>query len=455
MTSIFNLMVGSARNVSGVAQEQLNDVTPDAFSFDAAYNVSDVNVTDSHTITGIDTAITISWSNTGSETFAVTKNGSGATSGVTTWSASDVLAFTITKGATTGTGTVTFTNNSDSGATLDSFTYEIFITDVTPAAFTFDASYSVTDGDISDTHTITGINSPITITWSNTGSETLSVTKNGSGATSGVTTWEDGDILGFLVSEGTSTGSGTVSFVNATDSNASLDSFTYTITVTDVTPDAFTFDASYSSTDANITDSHTIAGINSPITITWSTTGSETLAVTKNGSAATSGTTTWSNSDVLAFTITKGGSTGSGTVSFVNQTDGNASLDSFTYTITIPSNETFSITAADNDIKNATETGYTRNEYGSISPTGKFIDIYGTDDHQVDELYRSYGQNRIYFKISGDSTVTNSGWTSITIPSVGTLSRSSASFISGTNAGTWYWTSQTTNPGSGTVTITI
>jgi hypothetical protein len=459
--SVFNFFVGSIKNVSGSVAASVDDVTPDAFTFDAAYNVSDQNITDSHTIGGVDTPITISWSTTGSETFAVTKNGSGATSGTTTWSNTDVLAFTITEGATTGSGTVTFTNNSDSGATLDSFTYEIFVTDVTPGAFTFDASYSATDNDISDTHTINQINSPITIAWSNTGSETLSVTKNGSAATSGSTTWEDGDILGFLISEGASTGSGTVTFTNQTDGSATLDSFTYTLTVTDVTPAAFSFDASYSATDANITDSHTITGINSPITIAWSTTGSETLAVTKNGSAATSGTTTWSNSDVLAFTITKDTSTGSGTVSFTNQTDGNASLDSFTYTITIPTNETFSITAGQDDIKSPVNFGYDRGVYGSISPTGKFLDIYGTDDHQVDAVSINTTTDILTFEISGDSTVTNSGWTSISVPkSTGgtvTLNRSAATYTNlATTGGRWTWSSQSGySIASGTVTITI
>lgn len=457
MTSIFNFFVGSIKNVSGVAEAQVNDVTPNAFTFDAAYNVSDQNITDSHTIGGIDTPITISWSSTGSETFAVTKNGSAATSGTTTWSNTDVLAFTITEGATTGSGTVTFTNNTDSGATLDSFTYEIFVTDVTPGAFTFDASYSATDNDISDTHTIAGINSNITIAWSNTGSETLSVTKNGSAATSGSTTWGDGDVLGFLVSEGAATGSGTVTFTNQTDGNATLDSFTYTITVTDVTPDAFTFDSTYSATGANITDSHTIGGVNSPITITWSNTGSETLSVTKNGSAATSGTTTWSNGDVLAFTVTKGASTGSGTVSFVNQTDGNASLDSFSYTITIISSQTFSITAGQDDPKTPLEYGYDRGAFGSISNTGKFLDIYGTDDHQVDGLIGT--SSNTTFEISGDSTVTNSGWTSIQFQTTGgtrTLNRADATYTNlATTGGRWVWSTASTDIDDGTVTITI
>ena len=122
---------------------------------------------------------------------------------------------------------------------------------------------------------------------------------------------------------------------------------------------------------------------------------------------------------------------------------------------TAPETETFTLTVGVDDVKNTIETGYTRNEYGSISPSSKFLDIYATNAHQVDECYLHSGQNRFYFKISGDSTVTNSGWTSITIPNVGTLNRSSASFVSGTNAGTWYWTSQTTAPTSGTVTITI
>ena len=85
----------------------------------------------------------------------------------------------------------------------------------------------------------------------------------------------------------------------------------------------------------------------------------------------------------------------------------------------------------------------------------------GTDDHQVDALSSSTVGNTVTFSISGDSTVTNSGWTSITIPkSTGgtvTLNRSAATYTNlSTTGGLWLWTGQSTyTVASGTVTITI
>ena len=128
---------------------------------------------------------------------------------------------------------------------------------------------------------------------------------------------------------------------------------------------------------------------------------------------------------------------------------------------TAPTTETFTIVAGTADIKTATLFGYFRDGYGSVSPTGKFLDIYGTDDHQVDALYNSTVGNTVTFSISGDSTVTNSGWTSISIPkSTGgtvTLNRSAATYTNpSTTGGSWVWTGQSGySVASGTVTITI
>ena len=121
--------------------------------------------------------------------------------------------------------------------------------------------------------------------------------------------------------------------------------------------------------------------------------------------------------------------------------------------------ETFTLTAGVDDIKTPTAVGYTRNVYGAISPDTKFLDIYGTNDHQVDELY-SNTASQVIFKISGDSTVTNSGWTSIDVPKATggteTLNRSAATYTNiATTGGQWIWSSQSFTVASGTVTITI
>lgn len=124
-----------------------------------------------------------------------------------------------------------------------------------------------------------------------------------------------------------------------------------------------------------------------------------------------------------------------------------------------PVTETFTLTAGVDDIKTTTQVGYIRNAFGAISPDTKFLDIYGTNDHQVDELYSSITL-QVIFKISGDSTVTNSGWTSIDVPkSTGgteTLNRSDATYTNiATTGGQWIWSSQSFSVSSGTVTITI
>jgi len=124
--------------------------------------------------------------------------------------------------------------------------------------------------------------------------------------------------------------------------------------------------------------------------------------------------------------------------------------------------ETFSIVAGFDDIKTPTEQGFRTGLYGSVTPSGKFIDIYGTDDHQVDELYHNYSAEEVYFAISGDSAVSNSGWTSITYESPGstttTLNRADASYTNiGTNSARWTWSSITSSDtvSTGDVTITI
>ena len=83
--------------------------------------------------------------------------------------------------------------------------------------------------------------------------------------------------------------------------------------------------------------------------------------------------------------------------------------------------------------------------------------MYGTDDHQVDGLIGT--SSNTTFEISGDSTVTNSGWTSITFQTPGstrTLNRADATYTNlSTTGGRWVWSTASTDIDDGTVTITI
>ena len=119
---------------------------------------------------------------------------------------------------------------------------------------------------------------------------------------------------------------------------------------------------------------------------------------------------------------------------------------------------TFTLTVGQDDPKTPTLFGYSRsNAFGSISPTTQFLDIYGTDTHQVDSLFKDTTSNTLTFAISGTATVTNSIWTSITVPISGTtttLNRADASYTNvGGTGGQWVWFSFTSTLASGTVTL--
>ena len=116
---------------------------------------------------------------------------------------------------------------------------------------------------------------------------------------------------------------------------------------------------------------------------------------------------------------------------------------------------TFTLTVGQNDVKTPLNFGYVRGAYGSISNTGSFLDIYGTNTHQVDQL--SSSSSATTFEITGSATVTNDTWTSITFQTSGgsqTLNRSAATYTNlSTTGGRWVWGSGYTNIANGTVTL--
>lgn len=119
---------------------------------------------------------------------------------------------------------------------------------------------------------------------------------------------------------------------------------------------------------------------------------------------------------------------------------------------------TFTLTVGQDDPKTPTLFGYSRsNAFGSISNTGYFLDIYGTNTHRVDSLFKTSTSNTLTFAISGTTTVTNDTWTSITVPISGgttTLNRSAASYTNlGGTGGQWIWSSFTSTMANGTVTL--
>ena len=109
------------------------------------------------------------------------------------------------------------------------------------------------------------------------------------------------------------------------------------------------------------------------------------------------------------------------------------------------SGNSFTLTVGDDgDDPQAVEFGFQRNNFGSISDTSQFLDMYGENTHQVDDLIYDRLSKISIFSISGTATVSNSVWTSITYASAGgttTLYRADATFTQGlATSGTWRWT---------------
>ena len=124
------------------------------------------------------------------------------------------------------------------------------------------------------------------------------------------------------------------------------------------------------------------------------------------------------------------------------------------------SGNSFTLTVGDDgDDPQAVEFGFQRNNFGSISDTSQFLDMYGENTHQVDAFIHHRFTEISTFSISGTATVSNSVWTSISYASTAgttTLYRADATFTQGSaTSGTWTWTAAdgAALPTSGTVTL--
>lgn len=226
-------------------------------------------------------------------------------------------------------------------------------TDVTPAAVNW-ANISVTASGVAAgsnaDQTITAINAQITldISWTGTGA-TFTYIKNGMAPVS-IVSGDDvimnaGDYLHFACQRTTTgTSSGTVTVTNVTDASTVLDTFTYSLTVssTDVTPDAVNWN-DISGELVGYTNTVTISGINTVIQLQFNTShtsgGAESYAYQLNGGSSvafTNGATlNVSNGDTLLFAVShiSGIADSVGTVTIVNVTDSNTTLDSFAYDV--------------------------------------------------------------------------------------------------------------------------
>ena len=200
--------------------------------------------------------------------------------------------------------------------------------------------------------TFTGIDAPITleVTWTGTG--VIKYSKNGGAwtsiATGGITV-SVGDTLAFQASRTGSAGtsSGTVTVKNLSESpDTTLDTWTYSCTVSasDVTPDAVNW-ASFSDYDpvfaSGANASQTITGISTAITLRFEDSNSGSAyqyQYVKNGASpvffAPGDTVSMSSGDTLYFMVANSFSI-TGTISVYNDSDGGALLDQFNYDLSV------------------------------------------------------------------------------------------------------------------------
>lgn len=254
-------------------------------------------------------------------------------------------------GPATSLGTVTTGGFAGSGATAD----------ITPDAIAWADITATGSSPVSATtslETFTGIDAAITVQVTWTGAGTGEYTSDGSTWTalsSGDTIARSaGDQLGFRMTRSGSAGTsnGTVTVKNLTESpDTTLDTFAYSCTVSgsDVTPDAINW-GNLVGTGTRTGTAQTFAGISTTITLRLDITGAvldvpglyyrinsgSWVSFTDGTLAPPSVTLTVSNGDALQF---KGenaeapSDVASGMVSIVNESDGDAVLDTFSFAL--------------------------------------------------------------------------------------------------------------------------
>lgn len=211
----------------------------------------------------------------------------------------------------------------------------VAIQDTTPNQFSFTDQTNVTTSTTitSNTITLSGIDAGATASVSITGGE---YSKNGGAFTSSPGTAQNGDT--FAVRH-TSSGSNSTSVNTTLTVDTVSDTFTSTTEAasTDVTPNALNWNNISTSASSGSTNTQTISGINTTITLRVTYTRDDeayTLVTYVNGTsvggaqAPSNYTFNVSNGDTVYF-FAVGGETRDSSASVSNVSDSNAALDSF------------------------------------------------------------------------------------------------------------------------------
>ncbi|MFO1015797.1 MAG: RHS repeat domain-containing protein [Caulobacteraceae bacterium] len=327
------------------------DVTPNAVNWTNISGGSGAT-NSAVTLNGITAEISLTITYTGSGSISYSKNG-GSFASVTS---GGEIAITdgntlVFKASGNSSGTVTVRNASDGASLIDTFDYAV-TADVTPNSVDW-ANITDADGATNAAVTFAGIDASISLTVTYTGTAALLYSKNSGSYASipsaGSVAISNGDTLRFKATS-SSSASGTVTVVNSTDGGATLDSFTYSISGADVTPNALNWTnistSGFVSAGAN-TNSQSIGGISAPITLrieiedfgTW---GNSYFDAVKNstplGGIAGGQTFSVTSGDAVYFTAYLESEYGGGAsyeVKVYNDSDGGALLDSFTVAISV------------------------------------------------------------------------------------------------------------------------
>jgi uncharacterized protein YdeI (BOF family) len=280
----------------------LSDTTPDAFSFtdQTGVAVSTLISSDSITVSGLNTAASISISGDGSPEFRI--NGGTWTSTATTVSNGDTVELRLTSAAGGG---VLHSATLDIGGVTDQWDVTT-ISDTTPDAFSFTDQTGVAVSSLitSDSITVAGINTAAAISISGDGSPEFRI--NGGTWTSTATTVANGDTVELRL---TSAASGGVLHSATLDIGGVTDQWDVT-TLSDSTPDAFSFTDQTGVAVSTVisSDSITVAGINTSAAISISGDGSPEFRI--NGGTWTSTATTVANGDTVELRLTSAASGG-------------------------------------------------------------------------------------------------------------------------------------------------
>lgn len=127
MSGVLGTIAAAAGAASGGGTAGL-DVTPDAINWTDA-NGANVGATNKQTISGINAPVSLLLTRTGLGFFQYIQNGALpvpiASGGVVVVNNGDTLAWTVSPSSGSNSGVATITNQSDGGAAIDTFNYDV------------------------------------------------------------------------------------------------------------------------------------------------------------------------------------------------------------------------------------------------------------------------------------------------------------------------------------------